>query len=64
MEENQEPTVNTEENLCDSCQGSLCGCKAKEESKTIKNGVVVACKEFFPRVRPGHCVACESGGRM
>ena len=55
--------IKMEENLCDKCQASLCGCKAKEESKIIKNGVVVECKEFFLRVRPGHCVTCESGGR-
>ena len=50
------------ENLCDSCQGSLCGCKAKEESKVIVDGVVTECKEYFKRRKPGECVACESGG--
>ena len=52
-----------DENLCDKCQGSLCGCKAKEESKVIKDEVLITCKEFFPRARSGYCVNCESGGR-
>ena len=52
------------DNLCDSCCGSLCGCKAKEESKTIKDGVVIECKEYFPRPKSRECVACDSGGRL
>jgi len=55
--------IEVDENLCDKCQGSLCGCKAKEESKVIKDEVLITCKEFFPRARSGYCVNCESGGR-
>ena len=51
------------ENLCDSCQGMLCGCKAKEDDKVYSDeGKVIFCKMYMRRVRPGHCINCESGG--
>ena len=54
-----------DQELCQSCQGILCGCQANITDQIFDaSGKLVKCDMYMKRVKPGYCENCESGGRL